>query len=72
MLRTYPAAFHENFLRVSFAEEGKTQFRFDRDIDGRAFIEDRVGTLLRYGLEIAGRKFEFLGKLSSLPYQNGP
>ncbi|VDC02952.1 unnamed protein product [Peniophora sp. CBMAI 1063] len=60
VLRSIPAAFHENFLRVSFMEEGKTQFRFDRDIDGRAFIEDRVGTLLRQGLTIAGRKFDFL------------
>ena len=41
-------------------EEGRTQFRFDRDIDGRAFLEDRVGTLLRQGLYVAGRKFDFL------------
>ncbi|TRM65783.1 RNA dependent RNA polymerase-domain-containing protein [Schizophyllum amplum] len=60
IIRGYDAKHHDCFLRVSFVEEGRLQYRFDREVDGRAFIRDRIGTLLKQGLVIGGREFEFL------------
>lgn len=52
---------HANsFLRVRFVDEARLQFRPDRDVDSRAFIHDRFGNVLRNGLVIAGRHFQFL------------
>ncbi|KAF5374763.1 hypothetical protein D9758_000120 [Tetrapyrgos nigripes] len=50
----------ESFLRVSFVDEDGLQFRFDRDVDGPAFIRLRVGKIFHEGLTIAGRTFRFL------------
>ncbi|KAG5644736.1 hypothetical protein DXG03_007865 [Asterophora parasitica] len=60
VIRRYHPDHHESFLRVSFVEEGRLQYRFDRDVDGPAFIRSRVGPFLLQGLIIAGRKFRFL------------
>ncbi|KAK0465407.1 RNA-directed RNA polymerase 2 [Desarmillaria tabescens] len=60
VIRTYSSANHESFLRVSFAEEDRLQYRFDREVDGPALIRLRVGTFLLDGLHIALRKFTFL------------
>ncbi|KAL1732044.1 RNA dependent RNA polymerase-domain-containing protein [Schizophyllum commune] len=60
IIRMYDAKHHDCFLRVSFVEEGRLQYRFDREVDGRTFIRDRIGPLLKEGLVIAGHKFEFL------------
>ena len=60
VLRAYNAENHESFLRVSFLDESGYQYRFDREIDGRAFLDARVKAMLYNGLEIAGRRFEFL------------
>ena len=60
VIRAYGVENQEKFLRVSFVDEGGLHIRFDREIDGREFIQDRVGSALFDGLEIAGRKFEFL------------
>ncbi|KAI0033371.1 RNA-directed RNA polymerase 2 [Vararia minispora EC-137] len=60
VIRTYAPVYHENFLRVSFQEEGRIPYRFDREVDGRSFIAERVGSLLHEGLNIAGHEFEFL------------
>ena len=52
---------HEDcFLRVCFVDEARLQYRFDHEIDGREFIQRRIGPLLYNGLKIAGRRFEFL------------
>ncbi|KAI0348632.1 RdRP-domain-containing protein [Trametopsis cervina] len=59
IVRQY-ASHQDCFLRVSFVDETDLQYRFDRDVDGRSFIQRRVGGILRSGLEIAGRRFEFL------------
>ena len=59
VMRSYPAN-HDSFLRVNFVDETGLQYRFDRQVDGRAFIQRRVGTILADGLDIAGRHFEFL------------
>uniref|UniRef100_D8PK67 RNA-dependent RNA polymerase n=1 Tax=Schizophyllum commune (strain H4-8 / FGSC 9210) TaxID=578458 RepID=D8PK67_SCHCM len=60
IIRMYDAKYHDCFLRVSFVEEGRLQYRFDREVDGRTFIRERIGPLLKKGLHIAGHKFEFL------------
>ncbi|KAH8100639.1 RNA dependent RNA polymerase-domain-containing protein [Cristinia sonorae] len=59
VIRWYPKH-HDCFLRVNFVDEAHLQFRFDRDVDGRSFIERRVGSILKDGLEVAGRRFNFL------------
>jgi hypothetical protein len=48
------------FLRVSFVDEARLQYRFDHEIDGREFIKTRIGPLLYNGFKVAGRRFEFL------------
>ncbi|KAF8898564.1 RNA-directed RNA polymerase 2 [Infundibulicybe gibba] len=60
VIRTYDKEHQESFLRVSFNDEGRFQYRFDREIDGPAFIRAHVGKLLLEGLTIAGRTFKFL------------
>lgn len=59
VMRLYPAN-HDSFIRVNFVDETGLQYRFDRLVDGQAFIRRRVGTILADGLDIAGRHFEFL------------
>ncbi|TCD63993.1 hypothetical protein EIP91_004695 [Steccherinum ochraceum] len=59
IIRQYPRD-HDSFLRVSFVDENNLQYRFDREVDGRAFIQKRVGDILSKGLSIAGRHFDFL------------
>uniref|UniRef100_A0A8H7YB62 RNA-dependent RNA polymerase n=1 Tax=Psilocybe cubensis TaxID=181762 RepID=A0A8H7YB62_PSICU len=60
VIRAYESKHHESFLRVSFVDEAKMKYRFDREIDGPQFIRERVGPILLEGLKIAGRKFDFL------------
>ncbi|EJD52223.1 RdRP-domain-containing protein [Auricularia subglabra TFB-10046 SS5] len=59
VLRKYPD--HQDcFIRVHFTDEEQYQFRWDREVDGVAFVRGRVGGVLKQGLELAGRYFEFL------------
>jgi hypothetical protein len=51
---------HLNFLRVSFVDETRLQYRFDREVNGREFIKNRVGGVLSSGIFVAGRFFRFL------------
>ncbi|KAJ6627235.1 RdRP-domain-containing protein [Mycena sp. CBHHK59/15] len=61
VIRSFPSSKHDCFLRVSFADEGKLQYRWDREIDCVAFTRRRVGEfLIQKGLTIAGRNFQFL------------
>lgn len=60
VIRSYQREHHESFLRVSFADEGRLSYRFDRDVDGPQFVRRRVGGFLFGGLTIARRKFVFL------------
>ncbi|KAG6850830.1 hypothetical protein H0H93_008133 [Arthromyces matolae] len=60
IIRRYHPDHHESFLRVSFVDEARLQYRFERDLDGRGFIQNRLGPIFSNGLYIAGRKFEFL------------
>ena len=61
VIRSYPDH-HEYFLRVSFVDEARLQYRFDREVDGRAFVRKRFGPFLSAegGLDVAGRPFKFL------------
>lgn len=59
VMRTY-CRNQECFIRVSFQDENRLQFRFDRDVDGRSFINRRVRGVLRDGIIIAGEHFRFL------------
>ncbi|RXW24759.1 hypothetical protein EST38_g1051 [Candolleomyces aberdarensis] len=60
VIRKYDPVHQESFIRVTFAEEGRLQYRFDREINSQEFIKSRVGPILLHGLVIAERKFEFL------------
>ncbi|KAJ1311089.1 hypothetical protein OPQ81_009592 [Rhizoctonia solani] len=64
VLRMYPEHWN-HFLRVRFADEEQSPFRLDQEVDVPRFIKDRVGKILREGLEIAGRHFEYLAYSSS-------
>jgi RNA-dependent RNA polymerase len=64
VIRQY-AGYHDRFLRVSFVEEGRLQYRFDRDVDGADFVRHRVGKFLKSRLQIAGRTFQFLAYSNS-------
>jgi RNA-dependent RNA polymerase len=64
VIRQYPG-FEDKFIRVDFRDEDKLQFRWDREVDGTSFLEERVGGLLKEGFELAGRRFEFLAYSSS-------
>lgn len=60
VIRAYPDN-QQNFVRIQFCDEDYLQFRWpDRDVDGEAFIKARVGGILRQGIKIGGRSFEFL------------
>jgi len=50
----------ERFLRVEFCDEDYLKYRWDREVDGPRFVQQRVGRVLHNGIEIAGRSFEFL------------
>lgn len=60
VIRMYEPRHHESFLRVSFVDEARLQYRFDREVDGARFIRSRVGPFLLQGLTIARRQFRFL------------
>jgi RNA-dependent RNA polymerase len=64
VIRKY-RGFENNFIRVDFRDEDRLQFRWDREVDGASFLVERVGGMLKNGLELAGRSFEFLAYSSS-------
>ncbi|KAG8748541.1 hypothetical protein FRC10_003675 [Ceratobasidium sp. 414] len=64
VLRMYPDHWRY-FLRVRFADEEQSALRWGQDVDGVEFVKKRVGGILRNGLKIAGRNFEYLGYSSS-------
>ncbi|KAL0576516.1 hypothetical protein V5O48_005461 [Marasmius crinis-equi] len=61
VIRQYSPENHQNFLRVSFLEEGRLQLQFERGVDGKAFVRRRLGPFFEVGLKVAGRLFKFLG-----------
>ena len=60
VFRRYPNR-HSCFIRVTFEEETRLHFRFDREVDGATFVKERYGSILREtGLKIGGRVYRFL------------
>ncbi|KAJ6502132.1 RNA dependent RNA polymerase-domain-containing protein [Mycena sanguinolenta] len=55
----------ENFLRVDFRDEDKLQYRWTHEVDGSYFVRERVGGILKHGLVLGGRTFEFLAYSTS-------
>lgn len=64
VIREYEG-YDDHFIRVDFRDEDRLQYRWDRDVDGASYLQERVGTLLKTGFDLAGRHFEFLGYSSS-------
>ncbi|CEL58060.1 hypothetical protein RSOLAG1IB_02805 [Rhizoctonia solani AG-1 IB] len=64
VLRMYPDHW-SHFLRVRFTDEEQSPFRADPDVDIPRFVKSRVGGILKNGLSIAGRHFEYLAYSSS-------
>lgn len=59
VMRTY-AGNIDSFIRVSFVEENDLRYQHDREINGPAFVKEWVSPILRDGITIAGRSFNFL------------
>ncbi|KAI0306233.1 RNA dependent RNA polymerase-domain-containing protein [Multifurca ochricompacta] len=55
----------ERFIRVEFRDEDHLNYRWDGDVDGTWFLQQRVGGMLREGFELGGRAFEFLAYSTS-------
>ncbi|CCM04578.1 uncharacterized protein FIBRA_06759 [Fibroporia radiculosa] len=55
----------DRFIRVDFVDENRSHFRLDQEVDGASFLQDRVGTILKGGFQIASRVFELLGYSNS-------
>ncbi|KAF8760968.1 RdRP protein [Rhizoctonia solani] len=64
VLRMYPDHWN-HFLRVRFTDEEQSPFRADQEVDIPRFVKSRVGGVLKNGLTIAGRHFEYLAYSSS-------
>ena len=58
-------ALAERFIRVEFRDEDRLSYRWDGDVDGTWFLQQRVGGILRHGFELGGRAFEFLAYSTS-------
>ncbi|KAG7092804.1 hypothetical protein E1B28_009121 [Marasmius oreades] len=64
IIRLYEG-YEDNFIRVDFRDEDRLQYRWDREVDGRSFLQDRVGGTLKNGFELGGRYFQFLAYSNS-------
>ena len=60
VLRKY-ADFTSYFLRVSFQEEDGEPIRFDRDASNEEIFHSRFKGVLSDAIDVAGRRYEFLG-----------
>jgi hypothetical protein len=59
VLRWY-SDYQHHFLRVDFSEEDGNNIRLDREVDNATFVQERFGSVLKNGIKVAGRRFEFL------------
>jgi RNA-dependent RNA polymerase len=64
VIRKFPG-FEQNFIRVDFRDENRTQFRWEQDVNGMSLLQERVGDTLKKGFTLAGRHLEFLAYSSS-------
>lgn len=58
VLRKYSTR-HHFFLRVQFSEENGEPVRFSSRVSNDSIFEERFKTVLKNGLSIAGRKYNF-------------
>ncbi|KAF8151715.1 RNA dependent RNA polymerase-domain-containing protein [Crassisporium funariophilum] len=64
VIRDYKG-YEDHFVRVEFRDEDCMHYRWDKEVDGASFIQQRVGSILKGGFTLAGRQFEFLAYSSS-------
>ncbi|KAI0782232.1 RdRP-domain-containing protein [Abortiporus biennis] len=64
IIRAY-ADYQEHFIRVEFRDEDRLQYRWEVDVDGLPLLHNHIGGILKNGLEVAGRRFEFLAYSNS-------
>jgi RNA dependent RNA polymerase len=60
VLRKYPKH-HEFFLRVTFADEDGEPVRYNPRVSNDKIFNERFKSVLRDGISIAGRRYDFLG-----------
>jgi RNA-dependent RNA polymerase len=53
------------FLRVEFRDEDHLAYRWDATVNSTGFLRQRIGRILREGLELGGRRFKFLAYSNS-------
>ncbi|KAH9018106.1 RdRP-domain-containing protein [Lactarius pseudohatsudake] len=58
--QSHDPALVERFIRVEFRDEDRLQYRWNGEVDGSWFLQQRVGGILRDGFTLGGRTFEFL------------
>ena len=61
VLEKYSKFALEHFLRVSFEDENGEQLKWEPGVDLNHIHHDRFKGVLNNGIDIAGRRFEFLG-----------
>ncbi|RDB21068.1 putative RNA-dependent RNA polymerase 1 [Hypsizygus marmoreus] len=64
VIREY-RGYEDHFIRVDFRDEDRLQYRWDREVDGATYLEERVGGILKQGFQLGGRSFEFLAYSTS-------
>ncbi|KAI9449720.1 RdRP-domain-containing protein [Lactarius psammicola] len=62
---SHDPALVDRFVRVEFRDEDRLHYRWDGDVDGSWFLQQRVGGILRDGFTIGGLTFEFLAYSTS-------
>jgi RNA-dependent RNA polymerase len=55
----------DRFVRVEFRDEDHLAYRWDGNVDGALFVQQRVGVILHKGFKLGGRLFEFLAYSNS-------
>lgn len=55
----------DNFIRVDFRDEDRFPYKRNQDVDDMSVLRERVGDVLKQGISIAGRHFQFLAYSTS-------
>ncbi|KAK1227232.1 hypothetical protein PQX77_009776 [Marasmius sp. AFHP31] len=64
IIRQY-AGYEVHFIRVDFRDEDRLDYRWDRAVEAKTFLQERVGNTLKNGFTLGGRTFEFLAYSNS-------
>lgn len=64
VLRKY-ITYQSNFIRVEIREEDGLKLRSERELDTSRFLDKHIAKILKEGILVAGRKYEFLGYSTS-------